>query len=67
LRGRASRKFAKCNPWRIKNTQPLRTFARYRKFPRGVMFGQNMIFDGPGTLRVGDTVDVASRVDLSLA
>jgi uncharacterized protein YcbX len=46
--------------------EPLRTFARYRKFPRGVMFGQNMTFDAPGTLSVGDAVQVLNRVDLSL-
>lgn len=47
--------------------EPLRTFAGYRKFRRGVMFGQNMVFDAPGTIRVGDPVEVVSRVDLSLA
>lgn len=47
--------------------EPLRTFAGYRKFPRGVMFGQNMTFDGAGGIAVGDAVHVMSRVDLSLA
>ncbi|HEV2529502.1 MAG TPA: MOSC N-terminal beta barrel domain-containing protein [Thermomicrobiales bacterium] len=47
--------------------EPLRTFARYRKFRRGVMFGQNMTFDAPGTIRVGDAVEVVRAVDLSLA
>ena len=47
--------------------EPLRTFARYRRFPRGVMFGQNMTFDTPGTIRVGQAVEVRTRVDLSLA
>ncbi|CAA9556911.1 MAG: Flavodoxin reductases (ferredoxin-NADPH reductases) family 1 [uncultured Thermomicrobiales bacterium] len=46
--------------------EPLRTFAGYRKFPRGVMFGQNMTFDAPGSMAVGDTVAVMSRVDLAL-
>ena len=46
--------------------EPLRTFAGYRKFPRGVMFGQNMTFDGTGSIAVGDGVEVLSRVDLSL-
>ena len=47
--------------------EPLRTFAGYRKFPRGVMFGQNMTFDRPGRIAVGDPVAVMSRVDLALA
>ncbi len=47
--------------------EPLRTFAGYRKFPRGVMFGQNMTFDGTGNIAVGDGVTVMSRVDLALA
>lgn len=46
--------------------EPLRTFAGYRKFPRGVMFGQNMTFDGVGSIAVGDGVAVMSRVDLAL-
>lgn len=47
--------------------EPLRTFAGYRKFPRGVMFGQNMTFDEVGSIAVGDGVAVMSRVDLALA
>ena len=47
--------------------EPLRTFAGYRKFARGVMFGQNMTFDGLGSISVGDGVAVMSRVDLALA
>ncbi len=47
--------------------EPLRTFAGYRRFPRGVMFGQNMTFDGLGSIAVGDDVAVMSRVDLALA
>jgi uncharacterized protein YcbX len=46
--------------------EPLRTFAGYRKFHRGVMFGQNMTFDGTGSIAVGDGVAVMSRVDLAL-
>ena len=47
--------------------EPLRTFAGYRRFPRGVMFGQNMTFDGTGSIAIGDGVAVMSRVDLALA
>jgi len=39
--------------------EPLRTLATYRRFPSGgVMFGQNLVHHGPGTLRVGDPVEV---------
>lgn len=38
--------------------EPLRTLATYRRGPKGVMFGQNLIARGVGTLRVGDAVTV---------
>ncbi len=38
--------------------EPLRTLIRYRRAPNGVMFGQNLIPRGIGSLCVGDTVDV---------
>lgn len=38
--------------------EPLRTLAKYRRGPRGVMFGQNLIARGTGRLRVGDVVTV---------
>lgn len=38
--------------------EPLRTLARYRRVGGKVMFGQNLIHDRPGTLRVGDPVRV---------
>ena len=44
--------------------EPLRTFATYRKYDRGVMFGQNLTFDAPGTIAVGDTVTVVHRAAL---
>ncbi|MBA3643101.1 MAG: MOSC domain-containing protein [Chloroflexia bacterium] len=40
--------------------EPLRTLATYRKGERGVYFGQNLIHDAPGTLRLGDVVRVTS-------
>jgi len=40
--------------------EPLRTLATYRKGERGVYFGQNLIHDAPGTLRLGDIVTVTS-------
>lgn len=38
--------------------EPLRTLATYRKGPRGVMFGQNVIHAGTGTINVGDSLRV---------
>jgi uncharacterized protein YcbX len=38
-------------------TEPLRTLAKYRKSALGVLFGQNLIPDGAGTIRVGDEVE----------
>ena len=41
--------------------EPLRTLARFRHVPgTGVMFGQNVIHGGAGSIRVGDTVEVVS-------
>jgi len=45
--------------------EPLATLATYRQSPRGVLFGQNLIHDAPGVLRVGDGVDVLSYVEES--
>ena len=39
-------------------TEPLRTLATYRKSALGVLFGQNLIPDGTGTIRVGNEVAV---------
>lgn len=41
--------------------EPLRTLARFRRTEHGVIFGQNCVHHGPGTLRVGDEFEVASR------
>jgi uncharacterized protein len=38
--------------------EPLRTLARFRRAGEGVLFGQNLIHEDMGTLRVGDPVDV---------
>ena len=38
--------------------EPLRTLLTYRRTPKGVSFGQNLIPRGAGTLRVGDAVEV---------
>lgn len=47
--------------------EPLRTLAAYRKREGGVMFGQNALHEGTGTLRVGDPVEVLSRRDAPAA
>lgn len=38
--------------------EPLRTLATFRRHPRGVMFGQNVVHYGTGRLRLGDIVRV---------
>ena len=38
--------------------EPLRTLLTYRRTPKGVSFGQNLIPRGAGTLRVGDAFQV---------
>jgi hypothetical protein len=37
--------------------EPLRTLATFRKTEKGVTFGQNLLVDGLGVLRVGDAVE----------
>jgi uncharacterized protein len=41
--------------------EPLRTLATFRRGAHGVLFGQNLIPDGAGTIRVGDPVEVLRR------
>lgn len=41
--------------------EPLRTLATFRKQGNKVYFGQNLIPDAPGTIRVGDQVEVVER------
>ena len=38
--------------------EPLATLATFRKQDKGVMFGQNVVHHGLGSLRVGDAVEV---------
>jgi hypothetical protein len=38
--------------------EPLRTLATYRKRDGEVMFGQNVVHEGPGCLRIGDPVNL---------
>ena len=39
-------------------SEPLRTLGRIRRTADGVMFGQNLIPDGPGRVAVGDSIEV---------
>ncbi|MHB9864300.1 MOSC domain-containing protein [Streptomyces sp. YIM S03343] len=38
--------------------EPLRTLARHRRFGNRLVFGQNLVPEGRGTIRVGDPVDI---------
>lgn len=42
-------------------SEPLRTLATYRRGAGGVLFGENLIHEGVGELRVGDAVEVMER------
>ncbi|HEX9105929.1 MAG TPA: MOSC N-terminal beta barrel domain-containing protein [Longimicrobiales bacterium] len=46
----------------IPGDEPLRTLATYRKVGSKVMFGQNLIHEGPGSVRLGDIVEVQEKV-----
>jgi uncharacterized protein YcbX len=39
--------------------EPLKTLATFRRDADGVYFGQNLVPRGPGTIRVGDEVDLS--------
>lgn len=42
----------------VTSKEPLRTLATFRKFGSKVLFGQNLVHDTAGTLRLGDAVEV---------
>ncbi len=44
-------------------SEPLRTLGRLRRTASGVMFGQNLIPDGPGRIAVGDRIEVLETGD----
>ena len=46
-----------------KGKEPTRTLATYRERDGKVYFGQNAIHEGPGTLRVGNTVAVLNQTE----
>jgi len=41
-----------------RSREPLRTLATYRRFGNEIFFGQNLIHDATGTIRVGDRCEV---------
>lgn len=43
-----------------KGVEPMKTLAGYRTINKKVMFGQNLIHSGSGTIRVGDQINVKS-------
>ncbi|MFE3516167.1 MOSC domain-containing protein [Streptomyces sp. NPDC059166] len=44
-----------------RGTEPLRTLARHRRDGKQLLFGQNLIPEGTGTIRAGDPVRVLER------
>lgn len=42
----------------VRGNEPLRTLSTFRMSDGRVQFGQNLIHEGPGTIRVGDAVEV---------
>ena len=42
----------------IRGSQPLKTLAGYRKFEKDIIFGQNAIHEGLGTISLKDSVEV---------
>ena len=42
----------------VRGSQPLRMLARHRRFGKHLVFGQNLIPEAPGQLRVGDPVQI---------
>lgn len=44
-----------------RGVEPLQTLATFRKFEGKVLFGQNLIHDGRGSIRIGDRVEVLER------
>lgn len=47
------------DPWRAtKGKEPIATLARHRKWDGKTWFGVNLVPDAPGTIRVGDAVEI---------
>jgi uncharacterized protein len=41
-----------------KEAEPLKTLAQYRTVDNKVLFGQNLLHDGSGTIKVGDEIEI---------
>lgn len=46
----------------VRGSQPLRILAARRRFGKNLVFGQNIIPDSPGLIRVGDPVEVTEHL-----
>jgi uncharacterized protein len=46
----------------VRGSQPLKMLGLKRHLDAGLIFGQNLIPDAPGVIRLGDTVEVLDRV-----
>ena len=44
-----------------RGSEPLRTLSTYRSFDGQVLFGQNLVHEGRGVVRVGDSVVILDR------
>jgi len=44
-----------------RGSEPLRTLAGYRRVENKIHFGQNLVHEGRGTVRIGDEVEVRSE------
>ncbi|MDB5126438.1 MOSC N-terminal beta barrel domain-containing protein [Mucilaginibacter sp.] len=44
----------------VKNKEPLKTLARYRRKGNKILFGQNLAFNSTGVLNIGDEINVLS-------
>jgi uncharacterized protein YcbX len=44
----------------VKNKEPLKTLARYRRKGNKILFGQNLAFNSNGVLNIGDEINVLS-------
>jgi uncharacterized protein len=42
----------------VRTSQPLRMLGRKRRFGKSLVFGQNIIPEAPGLIRVGDPVEI---------
>ncbi|WP_228978892.1 MOSC N-terminal beta barrel domain-containing protein [Streptomyces sp. DH12] len=51
----------------VRGREPLRTLTRHRRFGRKLVFGQNLVPETTGTLRVGDPVRVLATRDAPTA